>query len=123
MCPAAKTADVAAIGGDGAKILVEDLVSAEERVVVIVGEESAAQVALVRVFERTVDEETKNSTVSCKLVAPSYQVGCVLGRGGKIVEKIRQDSGAHIRVLPKDQPPPPPGDEFIQVFFFYSTLI
>ena len=69
------------------------------------------------------DEETKNSTVSCKLVAPSYQVGCVLGRGGKIVEKIRQDTGAHIRVLPKDQPPlpPPPGEEFIQVF--YSNLI
>ncbi|KAG5036516.1 hypothetical protein AAZX31_07G018400 [Glycine max] len=117
VCPAAKTEDVATIGGDGAKILVEDLVSAEERVVVIVGEESAAQVALVRVFERTVDEETKNSTVSCKLVAPSYQVGCVLGRGGKIVEKIRQDTGAHIRVLPKDQPPlpPPPGEEFIQI--------
>ncbi|KAG5016422.1 hypothetical protein JHK85_022558 [Glycine max] len=115
VCPAAKTADVAAIGGDGAKILVEDLVGAEERVVVIVGDESAAQVALIRVLERTMDEETKNSTVSCKLVAPSYQVGCVLGRGGKIVEKIRQDSGAHIRVLPKDQPPPPPGDEFIQI--------
>ena len=58
VCPAAKTEDVATIGGDGAKILVEDLVSAEERVVVIVGEESAAQVALVRVFERTVDEES-----------------------------------------------------------------
>ncbi|KHN38073.1 KH domain-containing protein [Glycine soja] len=115
VCPAAKTADVAAIGGDGAKILVEDLVGAEERVVVIVGDESAAQVALIRVLERTMDEETKNSTVSCKLVAPSYQVGCVLGRGGKIVEKIRQDTGAHIRVLPKDQPPPPPGDEFIQI--------
>jgi len=128
VCPAAKAADVTALAGDGAKIMVEDSGAAEERVVVIVAaagavssEESAAQVALIRVFERTVEDETKNcsnSTVSCKLVAPSYQVGCVLGRGGKIVEKIRQESGAHIRVLPKDQPPlPPSGDEFIQVLF------
>nr|KYP44361.1 KH domain-containing protein At4g18375 family [Cajanus cajan] len=121
------TADVAALAGDGAKILVEDFSGAEERVVVIVAaagaaatfEESPAQVALIRVLEKMVDEETKscsNSSVSCKLLAPTYQVGCVLGRGGKIVEKIRQESGAHIRVLPKDQPPlPPPGDEFIQI--------
>ncbi|XP_047168313.1 KH domain-containing protein HEN4 [Vigna umbellata] len=126
VCPASKAADVMVLSGDGAKIMVEDLGAAEERVVVIVAaagatssEESAAQAALVRVFERTVEDETKNSsnsTVSCKLVAPSYQVGCVLGRGGKIVEKIRQETGAHIRVLPKDQPPlPPTGDEFIQI--------
>ncbi|RDX73005.1 KH domain-containing protein HEN4, partial [Mucuna pruriens] len=125
VCPAAKAGDVTVLGGDGAKILVEDFGVAEERVVVIVAagsvscEESPAQVALIRVFERTVDEETKscsNSAVSCRLVAPTYQVGCVLGRGGKIVEKIRQDSGAHIRVLRKDEPPlPPPGDEFIQI--------
>ncbi|TKY64669.1 KH domain-containing protein [Spatholobus suberectus] len=127
VCKAARTADVTALAGDGAKILVEDFGVAEERVVVIVAaatgavscEDSPAQVALIRVLERTVDEETKscsNSAVSCKLLAPSYQVGCVLGRGGKIVEKIRQESGAHIRVLPKDQPPlPPPGDEFIQI--------
>ncbi|KAL2321471.1 hypothetical protein Fmac_025850 [Flemingia macrophylla] len=123
VCPAARTTDLAALAGDGAKILVEEFAGAEERLVVIVGtaatfEESPAQVALIRVFERTVDEEAKscsNSSVSCRLVAPTYQVGCVLGRGGKIVEKIRQESGAHIRVLPKDQPPlPSPGDEFIQ---------
>jgi len=135
VCPASKAADVTALAGDGAKIIVEDLGAAEERVVVIVAaaagavscEESAAQAALIRVFERTVEDETKNSsnsTVSCKLMAPSYQVGCVLGRGGKIVEKIRQESGAHIRVLPKDQPPlPPTGDEFIQVLLLLLLLL
>ena len=41
-------------------------------------------------------------TVCCRLLAGSNQVGCVLGRGGKIVEKIRQESGAQVRVLPRD---------------------
>lgn len=57
--------------------------------------------------------------VACRLLAASSQVGCVLGRGGKIVEKIRQESGAQVRVLPKDQIPAcaAPGDELIQVKF------
>lgn len=91
-------------------------------------ESSPAQQALVRVFERIlkVDEEREekekkedlgNVAVCCRLLAPSNQVGCVLGRGGKIVEKIRQESGAQIRVLPKDHIPAcaSPGDELIQI--------
>ncbi|KAK4267706.1 hypothetical protein QN277_024451 [Acacia crassicarpa] len=92
---------------------------------------SPAQQALIRIFEKMarVDEdkpedninngggsETKNS-VTCRLLAQSNQVGCVLGRGGKIVEKIRQETGAQIRVLPKDQLPAcaSHGDELIQI--------
>lgn len=91
-------------------------------------ESSPAQQALVRVFERIlrVDEEREekekkvdlsNVAVCCRLLAPSNQVGCVLGRGGKIVEKIRHESGAQIRVFPKDHIPvcASPGDELIQV--------
>lgn len=88
--------------------------------------------ALVKVFERMlkVDEErgaeerreigngTEGSGfVVCRLLAPSNQVGSVLGRGGKIVEKIRQDSGARVRVLPRENLPgcASPGDELIQI--------
>lgn len=55
--------------------------------------------------------------IVCRLLAPSNQVGCVLGRGGKIVEKLRQDSGAQIRVLPREQLPAcaSSGEELIQV--------
>lgn len=142
-CPASKSDDILTFSADGVKILIEeyagDTTSDDDRMVVIISpaaeqpsEESAAQLALIRVFERMVekDEENKsmnsnsNLQVGCRLVAPSYQVGCVLGRGGKIVEKIRQESGAQIRVLPKDQSPiPPPGDEFIQVLFSYLDSI
>ncbi|XP_043713741.1 KH domain-containing protein HEN4 [Telopea speciosissima] len=118
------------------------------------GEEDAspAQLALVRVFERMmkVDEErlgvlgesedgeekekekeekTANagptqSSVVCRLLAPSNQVGCVLGRGGKIVEKIRQNSGAQVRILPKDHIPAcaSPGDELIQITGIFSAV-
>ncbi|KAI3803284.1 hypothetical protein L1987_31434 [Smallanthus sonchifolius] len=104
-------------------------------------EESPAQKALVRVFERIlkVDEERSKLSkeesenvednsgegsggisqgpVVCRLLAASHQIGCVLGRGGKIIEKIRQESGAQVRVLPKDQIPDCafPGDELIQM--------
>lgn len=100
----------------------------------IAGEEnSVAQLALVRVFERIlkVDEERSEKgederrenvreNVVCRLLAPSNQVGCVLGRGGKIVEKIRQESGARVRVLPRENIPScaTPGDELIQVLLF-----
>ncbi|XP_026389662.1 KH domain-containing protein HEN4-like isoform X2 [Papaver somniferum] len=64
------------------------------------------------------------SSVVCRLLAPSNQVGCVLGRGGKIVEKIRQGSGAQVRVLPKDHIPvcAIPGDELIQITGNYSAV-
>ncbi|KAJ4962453.1 hypothetical protein NE237_022392 [Protea cynaroides] len=114
---------------------------------------SPAQLALVRVFERMLkvdeerlgvsgdsedgqekekekDEKTANAgaivgtSVVCRLLAPSNQVGCVLGRGGKIVEKIRQSSGAQIRILPKDHIPAcaSPGDELIQLTGTFSAV-
>ncbi|WJX42690.1 hypothetical protein P8452_29892 [Trifolium repens] len=131
---AAKSDSLLSLSGDSVKILIEDYAgdpTSDDRIVVIISaateqlpDESAAQLALIRVFERMVENDIEensskslnSSSVGCRLLAPSYQVGCVLGRGGKIVEKIRQESGAQIRVLPKDQSPiPPPGDEFIQI--------
>lgn len=48
----------------------------------------------------------------------------MLGRGGKIVEKIRQESGAHVRILPRDQIPPcaSPADELIQITGEFSAV-
>lgn len=55
--------------------------------------------------------------VVCRLLAPSHQVGRVLGRGGKVVEKIRQESMAQVKIVPKDQIPAcaSPQDELIQI--------
>ncbi|KAL4285679.1 hypothetical protein HN51_053203 [Arachis hypogaea] len=76
-------------------------------------EASPPQQSLVRVLERIAEHEENgsnqnpNSTVSFRLV----------GRGGKTVERIRQESGGSVRVLAKYQVPPSSssGDEFIQI--------
>lgn len=62
--------------------------------------------------------------VCCRLLAGSNQVGCVLGRGGKIVEKIRHQSGAQVRVFPEDHLPPCafPTDELIQVSIVFNSI-
>ncbi|XP_019196873.1 PREDICTED: KH domain-containing protein HEN4 [Ipomoea nil] len=105
-------------------------------------EASPAQLALVRVFERIwkVDEEREGEErkdegsnsiggipqgmVVCRLLAPTSLVGCVLGRGGKIVERIRNETGAQVRVLPKDQIPhcASQGDEVIQITGNFSAV-
>ncbi|XP_052205228.1 KH domain-containing protein HEN4 [Diospyros lotus] len=74
---------------------------------------SPAQEALIRVFERILDvaAETEGvavapgGLVSCRLLAESSQVGAVIGKGGKVIEKIRQDTGCKIRVLSSDKLP------------------
>ncbi|XP_028551642.1 KH domain-containing protein HEN4 isoform X2 [Dendrobium catenatum] len=126
----------------GVRVLIEDPVAgSDERIVRVVAaailrrrrqggfvdseqETSPAQLALVRVFERIVmgeegeggDREVQG-TASCRLLAPSSHVGCVLGKGGRIVEKIRLESGAKIRVFTKESVPPcaVAGDELIQI--------
>ncbi|XP_058069411.1 KH domain-containing protein HEN4-like isoform X2 [Magnolia sinica] len=84
---------------------------------------SPAQEALVRVFGRVleVDAEMEVSAgggaVSCRLLVPTGQVGPVMGKGGKVIEKIRKESGAKIRVLPREQLPACalPSDEVVQI--------
>lgn len=69
-------------------------------------EVSKAQEALLKVFERVLDvaaetegTEVRDGVVSCRLLADSPQVGSVIGKGGKVVEKIRKDTGCKIRAL------------------------
>ncbi|KAK4491188.1 hypothetical protein RD792_001919 [Penstemon davidsonii] len=69
-------------------------------------EVSAAQEGIVRVFERVVEltadgdiAAAVEGVVSCRLLAGKNQVGAIIGKGGKIVEKIREDTGCRIKVL------------------------
>ncbi|KAH7671695.1 poly(rC)-binding protein 2/3/4 [Dioscorea alata] len=100
----------------------------------VCNEPSPAQMALVRVFERILrvernwegigeDEEIKGSVV-CRLLVPNGQVGCVIGKGGKIVEKIKTESGAQIRILGHEQVPAcaAAGDELIHISGSFSAV-
>lgn len=44
--------------------------------------------------------------VTTRLVVPRLYVGCLLGKGGKIIEQMRVETKTHIRILPRDQHTP-----------------
>ncbi|GMI88333.1 HUA ENHANCER 4 [Hibiscus trionum] len=67
-------------------------------------EVSKAQEALVKVFERILEVAAESNgaalgMVSCRLLAEDKQAGGVIGKGGKVVEKIREETGTKIRIL------------------------
>lgn len=67
---------------------------------------SAAQEGVVRVFERVVEVAADGDAdagiggvVSCRMLVSKNQGGVVIGKGGKVVEKIRRETGCRIKVL------------------------
>ncbi|KAL2896125.1 hypothetical protein RDABS01_037909 [Bienertia sinuspersici] len=116
------------------KITVSDSVhGSEERVIMIysppekglkkgqdVGDEiimpshCPAQEALMRVHDRIVeedllarreDDDDKNCIVTARLLVPNNMVGCLLGKGGDVIQRLRSETGASIRLLPADHLP------------------
>lgn len=47
----------------------------------------------------------KGLSVTARLVIPSNQVGCLLGKGGVVVSEMRKATGASIRITGTDQVP------------------
>ncbi|CAA7399432.1 unnamed protein product [Spirodela intermedia] len=87
---------------------------------------SAAQKALLLVFERiaesdpesdSVDDESKKSSIVARVLVLSSQVGCILGKGGSVVKQMASESGAQIRILPRDKVPACAStlDELVQI--------
>ncbi|KAL8223869.1 hypothetical protein R6Q57_019344 [Mikania cordata] len=90
-----------------------------------VSEVSAAQEALIRVFERILVVAAEadggylasGGVVSCRLLVDKSIIGSVIGKRGKVIEKIRQDTGCKIRILVQDKLPSCalPTDEMIKI--------
>lgn len=94
---------------------------------------AAMQKALLLVLERMIegdlekdggggggDEESdKESSFVVRLLVFSSQIGCLLGKAGSVIKQMALDSGAQIRILPRDKlfPPASPSDELVQVIF------
>uniref|UniRef100_A0A0D6QZI0 K Homology domain-containing protein n=1 Tax=Araucaria cunninghamii TaxID=56994 RepID=A0A0D6QZI0_ARACU len=75
---------------------------------------SPAQEALLKIHARINDcsnnnengnyeEEDQNRRITTRLVVPRNHVGCLLGKGGKIIEQMREETKTQIRILPRDQ--------------------
>ncbi|XP_074275796.1 KH domain-containing protein HEN4 [Silene latifolia] len=104
----------------------------DERLVTITSKEevdtrsSPAQRAVILVFSRSAEGAAekgpdtgsdKVSSVSARLIIPSSQVGCLLGKGGTIVSEMRKATGANIRILKGEQVPKcaSDGDHVVEV--------
>ncbi|KAH7524835.1 hypothetical protein FEM48_Zijuj06G0161200 [Ziziphus jujuba var. spinosa] len=86
-----------------------------------------AQKALLLTFDRMVEgepdtdggDEEGNKSLSCilRLLVLSTQVGCLLGKGGSVIKQMSSESGAQIRILPRDKLPPcaSASDELVQI--------
>lgn len=77
--------------------------------------------ALFMVHDRIVADDMSDSEeepqVTVRLLVPSDQIGCVIGKGGQIVQSIRSDTGAQIRIMKDDHLPPCAlaSDELVQI--------
>ncbi|KDP41221.1 hypothetical protein JCGZ_15628 [Jatropha curcas] len=89
---------------------------------------SPAQDALFMVHDRIVAEDLPPSNdeddefgepqqVTVRMLVPSDQIGCVIGKGGQVIQNIRSETRAQIRIL-KDEHLPPlafSSDELLQI--------
>ncbi|XP_060965942.1 KH domain-containing protein HEN4 isoform X1 [Cannabis sativa] len=130
LCENARIGSVIGKGGSVIRALQNDaganvsvgvsVADCDERLITISASEnpesrySPAQKAVVLVFSRFLDASSekgqdsdfnKGSSVTARLVVPSNQVGCLLGKGGSIVSEMRKVTGANIRVIGGDQVP------------------
>ncbi|KAJ9186884.1 hypothetical protein P3X46_002409 [Hevea brasiliensis] len=92
-----------------------------------VKETSSLQKALLLVYERIVEaepekaggneEDNKPSMSILRLLVLSSQVGCLLGKGGSVIKQMSAESGAQIRILPRDKLSmcASPADELVQI--------
>ncbi|CAL1405392.1 unnamed protein product [Linum trigynum] len=75
----------------------------------------AAQDALLKVHKCIVEDDhiggmasgdvNESNVVSARLLVPNNMVGCILGKGGDVIKRLRSETGASIRVLPPEQLP------------------
>ncbi|KAL7100919.1 hypothetical protein ACP275_08G024700 [Erythranthe tilingii] len=147
LCPGKKIGSIIGRGGEIVKQLRVDTKSkirigesvpgCEERVVTIYsaseetndfessdGRICPAQDALFKVHDRIVADDTaveddleEIHQVTVRLLVPSDQIGCIIGKGGQIVQNIRGETGAQVRIVKDDHLPTCAlsSDELVQI--------
>ncbi|KAG9440006.1 hypothetical protein H6P81_020171 [Aristolochia fimbriata] len=88
---------------------------------------SAAQDALLRIQSRILRAASDSSTdkaVLSRMLVSSSQIGCLLGKGGAVIAEMRKLTGAHIRILGKDQIPKcaSENEEVVQIMGEFETV-
>lgn len=154
LCPGKKIGSIIGRGGEIVKQLRLDTKSkirigesvpgSEERVVTIYsaseetnelegaeGSVCPAQDALFKVHDRIVADDSaaedseEGPHVTIRLLVPSDQIGCIIGKGGQIVQNIRSETGAQVRIVKDDHLPTCAlsSDELVQVYWEACFLL
>ena len=56
-------------------------------------------VDIVRIFRATMsDEEDTKVSITLRTIVTGPEAGCIIGRGGEVVNSIRDESGAKIKI-------------------------
>jgi poly(rC)-binding protein 2/3/4 len=81
-----------------------------------------------RLFELATNKILDNgprSSITARLVVPTSQIGCVLGKGGVIVSEMRKTTGAAIQILKVEQNPKciSENDQVVQVLRSFVDLM
>jgi poly(rC)-binding protein 3/4 len=91
----------------------------------------SAQDALMKIHDKIVKDEVPHQNsetvddVIARILVPGNQVGCLLGKGGSIIQQLRSDTGAGIRVLPCENllQCALRSDELVQVSLFSNKIL
>lgn len=72
------------------------------------------------------DDLGEKQTVAVRMLVPSDQIGCVIGKGGQVIQNLRNDTNAQIRVI-KDHLPSCAltlsHDELLQVRYTHNSQV
>ncbi|XP_042498179.1 RNA-binding KH domain-containing protein RCF3-like isoform X1 [Macadamia integrifolia] len=131
LCPGRKIGSIIGRGGEIVKQLRaesqskirigESMPGCDERVITIFSSSREsedgdvvcpAQDALFKVHDRLVADEAGEEDaegareITVRMLVPSDQIGCVIGKGGQIIQSIRSETGGQIRILKNEYLPP-----------------
>lgn len=89
---------------------------------------SPATEAALRLQPRCSDKSERDSGIvsfTTRMLVPSSRIGCLIGKGGTIINEMRKVTKANIRILPKDSLPKIAleDDELVQVRYINIELI
>ncbi|XP_042498949.1 RNA-binding KH domain-containing protein RCF3-like isoform X2 [Macadamia integrifolia] len=130
LCPGRKIGSIIGRGGEIVKQLRaesqskirigESMPGCDERVITIFSSSREsedgdvvcpAQDALFKVHDRLVADEAGEEDaegareITVRMLVPSDQIGCVIGKGGQIIQSIRSETGGQIRILKNEHLP------------------
>jgi len=83
----------------------------------------SASIEAVLLLQSKINDED-DETVNIRLLVPSKVIGCLIGKGGAIVNEMRKKTKADIRISKGEKPKcAAANDELVEVCHFFKTYL